>query len=151
MTVEHRTGDILKSSADALVNPVNCVGVMGKGLALAFRKAYPHLFEEYAEMCEAGQVHIGHMHVYRTFAVEGPRFIFNFPTKDDWRNPSKLDYIEEGLDDVLRCLDELPIQSIAVPALGCGEGGLSWGHVLPLIEEAAYERPDVRWEIYRPK
>ncbi|WP_435826369.1 macro domain-containing protein [Nocardia asteroides] len=125
-------GDLLRAEVDALVNPVNTVGVMGKGLALAFRRAYPEMFREYAAACQRGEVVVGSMFVWR----DGPRFVVNFPTKRHWRSRSTVADIEAGLSGLVSTVRELGIRSIAVPALGCGYGGLEWPAVEPLIRSA---------------
>lgn len=149
MTIEPGRGNLLEADVDALVNPVNTQGVMGKGLALQFKKAFPDAFQSYVRACEAGEVVPGKMHVVRRLMA--PRFILNFPTKKHWRNPSKLEYIRDGLDDLVQQVRALEIQSIAVPPLGCGHGGLDWEEVRPLIEAAFVPLPDVRVVLYAPK
>jgi O-acetyl-ADP-ribose deacetylase (regulator of RNase III) len=121
--IERCHGDLLAAAVDALVNPVNTVGVMGKGLALQVKKALPEVFAAYARACTAGEVVVGRMHIVRRQAP--PRFVLNFPTKEHWRQPSKLAYIHGGLRDLVDRVRELEIQSIAVPPLGGGLGGLA--------------------------
>jgi O-acetyl-ADP-ribose deacetylase (regulator of RNase III) len=147
-TEEH--GNLLEADVDALVNTVNTVGVMGKGLALQFRRAYPAMFAAYERAAKAGEVNIGHMHVWPTDAAAGPRYVINFPTKGHWRSPSRLGDIEQGLRDLVRVIKDLDIGSVAVPPLGCGNGGLEWGDVAPLIRSALSELDDVRVVIYPP-
>jgi O-acetyl-ADP-ribose deacetylase (regulator of RNase III) len=127
-----RSGDLLQDDAQALVNPVNTAGVMGKGLALQFKRAFPANFTSYAEACADGRLRPG-----KVFAVpvDGDRWVINFPTKRHWRSASRLEDIESGLDDLSRVLTELDVASVAVPPLGCGHGGLDWGAVHPLIIE----------------
>lgn len=149
MTIEPGRGNLLEADVDALVNPVNTQGVMGKGLALQFKKAFPDAFQSYVRACEAGEVVPGKIHTVRRLMA--PRFILNFPTKKHWRNPSKLEYIRDGLDDLVQQVRALGIQSIAVPPLGCGHGGLDWEDVRPLIEAAFVPLPDVRVVLYAPK
>ena len=134
--IELTTGNILTSKADALVNTVNCVGVMGRGIALQFKKAFPDNFTAYERACKAGQVLPGKMFIFETGRIEGPRFIVNFPTKRHWRNVSRMDDIEAGLRDLAKVLREKNIRSVAVPPLGCGLGGLKWDDVRPRIEKA---------------
>ncbi|GGL33560.1 type II toxin-antitoxin system antitoxin DNA ADP-ribosyl glycohydrolase DarG [Planomonospora parontospora] len=128
------TGNLLRDDAQALVNTVNTVGVMGKGLALQFKRAFPEVFSAYRKASEAGQVQPG-----RILAVPIPgdddRWVLNFPTKRHWRQPSRIEDIEAGLDDLVRVLRDLDIRSVAVPPLGCGNGGLDWSVVRPLIIE----------------
>jgi O-acetyl-ADP-ribose deacetylase (regulator of RNase III) len=124
-------GDILESPAYALVNPVNCRGTMGKGLAAQFKNAYPSMFEDYKEACSFGELKIGKLHL----SYQRKHLIINFPTKIRWDEPSKLEYIKIGLVELRRYIMQLKIASIAIPALGCGLGGLQWEDVKPLIEE----------------
>jgi O-acetyl-ADP-ribose deacetylase (regulator of RNase III) len=148
MSTERGQGNLLAADVDALVNTVNTEGVMGKGLALQFKKAFPDAFKSYDQACRDGEVQIGRMHVVRRLA--SPRFIINFPTKKHWRNPSKLEYIEAGLRDLATQVRELGIRSIAVPPLGCGNGGLEWRVVRPRIEGAFTGMPDVRLVLFEP-
>lgn len=133
MVIEKASGDLLAANAEALVNTVNCVGVMGKGIALQFKRRFPQMFKDYAAACRRGEVQIGRMFVCSAEQLEGPQWIVNFPTKRHWRHPSKLEYIEAGLDDLVRVLAEYEIKSIAIPPLGAGNGGLHWNDVEPLI------------------
>ncbi len=148
MTIELGQGNLLAAEVDALVNTVNTEGVMGKGIALQFKKAFPDNFKSYARACKAGEVVIGGMHVVQRLA--SPRFIINFPTKNHWRQPSRLEYIESGLADLVARVRELGIKSIAVPPLGCGNGGLDWTAVRPRIVEAFKAIPDVRVLLFEP-
>ena len=125
-------GDIFASGCQALVNPVNCVGVMGKGLALQFKRRFPANFASYAEACRAGEVMPGLVYLVDTGADQ-PRFIVNFPTKRHWRDPSRLNDIAAGLHSLHIEIYTTPIHSIAIPPLGCGLGGLPWTDVRPLI------------------
>ena len=131
------SGDLLKAEADAIVNTVNCVGVMGKGIALQFKQKWPDNYKAYKKACDAKLVHPGRMFVYDLGRLAGrPYFIINFPTKDHWRGKSELSFIKDGLKDLVRAVRELGIRSIAIPPLGCGNGGLAWEQVRPLIEQA---------------
>lgn len=132
--IREATGNLLTAEVDALVNTVNTVGVMGKGVALQFKRAYPEMFRAYERAVQAGEVIPGRMHVWATGLLDGPRFVINFPTKRHWRSPSRLEDIRDGLDDLARILNEHEIRSIALPPLGCGNGGLAWADVQPLIE-----------------
>lgn len=132
----YKTGNLLTVEAEALVNPVNCVGVMGKGIALQFKNAYPMNFHAYLTACESGQIKPGHMNVFETRATSNPQYIVNFPTKRHWRDSSRIGDIEAGLSDLVRVIAEKQINSIAMPALGCGLGGLDWHEVRSLIERA---------------
>ncbi|MFD7307101.1 macro domain-containing protein [Promicromonospora sp. NPDC059942] len=149
MTEVH--GDLLEAEVDALVNAVNTVGVMGKGIALQFRRAYPEMYDAYALACKAGEVAVGQMHVWPTGASTGPRYVVNFPTKKHWRARSQLSYIDDGLVDLVRVIRELGIRSIAVPPLGAGHGGLDWAEVRPRIEAVLAGLPDVEVRLYVPE
>src|SRR5690349_4931832 len=122
--IEFVQGNLFDSRCDAWVNTVNCVGVMGKGIALEFKKQFPEMFESYQIACNAGIVKTGKMYVVsRLFH---PRWIINFPTKQHWKNPSHIGWIETGLQDLVRIIEKEGIESIAIPALGCSNGGLEW-------------------------
>jgi O-acetyl-ADP-ribose deacetylase (regulator of RNase III) len=123
------TGDILESDADCLVNTVNCEGFMGKGIAYQFKLRFPLNDRDYIEACKKGTLHIGSLHYFK----EKNKIIINFPTKNKWREKSKIDYIEKGLVELTKLIPELSIKSIAIPPLGCGNGGLSWFEVKPII------------------
>jgi O-acetyl-ADP-ribose deacetylase (regulator of RNase III) len=148
--IEFRTGNILESETEALVNTVNCVGVMGKGIALQFKQAFPVNFDKYARACRAGVVKPGSMFIVELGTLEAPQYIVNFPTKRDWRNKSRLSDIQEGLNALLSDVKRLNIRSIAIPPLGCGNGGLSWDDVRPLIVDTFSDLPDVHVIIYGP-
>ncbi len=150
MAIEEATGNLLQADAEALVNTVNCVGYMGKGIALQFRHAYPENFKAYQKACKAEEVVPGQMFVTDTGMWTGPKWIINFPTKTHWRAKSKLEHIRLGLEALVKEIDARGIRSVAVPPLGCGLGGLNWGEVRPLIE-AAFERlPDVQVLLFSP-
>lgn len=125
--------NLFNTEAEAIINTVNCVGVMGKGLALEFKKQYFGNYIAYKRACDAGQVKIGKMFVYKTESFFDPKYIINFPTKDHWKNPSKMEYIREGLDDLIEVIKTNNIKSIAIPPLGCGLGGLNWDEVKEMI------------------
>lgn len=144
-------GNILNANVEALVNTVNTQGIMGKGIAAQFKKAFPAMFKEYQKACKQGQVKIGQMHVYEYSEMSHPHFIINFPTKNEWQKPANLSYIKAGLDALLIEITRRGIHSIAIPALGCGLGGLSWDDVKPLIESVCKKIPDVRVLIYPPQ
>lgn len=143
-------GDILASGAEALVNPVNCVGVMGKGLALAFKQAFPGNFRAYAAACRRGEVQPGRILVVATGSPAPPRFILNFPTKRHWRDPSRLEDIASGLEALATVIRERRIGSVAVPPLGCGLGGLDWAEVRPRIEAVLGALEAVEVRVYEP-
>jgi O-acetyl-ADP-ribose deacetylase (regulator of RNase III) len=148
--IEDGSGNLLTADVEALVNTVNTVGVMGKGIALQFKRAYPANFKAYRAACDRGDIRLGEMFLFDT-AIKGPRrYIINFPTKRHWKSPSRLSDIEAGLDDLVRVVAEHGITSIAIPALGCGNGGLDWGQVRPLIEQACTRMSDVRSVVFAP-
>ncbi len=126
-------GNILEANAEALVNTVNTVGVMGKGIALAFKKAFPENYRVYKEACDREDLTIGKLLVTQTDRLN-PRYIINFPTKKHWRNKSHPEYIQRGLKELVNTIRENKIQSIAIPPLGCGNGGLEWEEIKPLIQ-----------------
>ena len=145
-------GNLLVAQVDALVNTVNTRGIMGKGIALQFKQAFPAMFRDYEKACKAGEVRLGKMHVYDLGSVkEGPRWIVNFPTKGDWREQSRLTDIETGLEDLVTTILRLRIRSIAIPSLGCGNGGLNWAEVRPRIEAAFINLPDVNVLLFAPE
>lgn len=144
------TGNLLEADVEALVNTVNTVGVMGKGIALMFKEAFPANHREYAAACERGEVKIGQMFVTEDHSLTGPRWIINFPTKKHWRTRTRIEWIEAGLVDLRRVVEERGIRSIAVPPLGCGQGGRSWAEVRPLIERALGDLADVEIIVYEP-
>ncbi len=148
--IEIASGNLLEADADALVNTVNCAGFMGKGIALQFKLAFPDNFTAYQKACRAGQVRPGRMFIHETRAVVGPRFIINFPTKRHWKGNSKLEDIESGLRALVADVVRLGIQSIAVPPLGCGLGGLNWADVRPRIEAAFAGLPAVSVLLFPP-
>lgn len=129
-------GNLLDAEVDALVNAVNTVGVMGKGIALAFKQRFPANYQAYATACQRGDVQTGRMFITDTQALLGPRWIVNFPTKQHWRDPSRLECVRSGLQDLRRFLMDEDVQSVALPALGAGLGGLSWPAVRAEIDLA---------------
>lgn len=144
-------GDLLKQDdVDAIVNTVNCVGVMGKGIALQFRNKWPENFHRYEAACKAKQVRPGRMFVFDSGGLVKPNFIINFPTKDHWRGKSRIEFIRDGLVDLVAQVRRLGIKSIAIPPLGCGNGGLDWSEVQPLIESAFVELPEVDVRLFPP-
>lgn len=149
--IEYASGDILKCEADALVNTVNCVGVMGRGIALQFKHAYPENFKAYATACRRGEVQPGRMFVFETGQLAAPRYIINFPTKRHWRGKSRIEDIEAGLAALVEVIRARRIRSIAIPPLGSGLGGLEWVEVKPRIEAALAGLADVRVMILEPQ
>lgn len=149
--IEYRTGDILKSEAEALVNTVNCVGVMGRGIALQFKNAFPENFKAYAAACQREQVQPGRMFVFETGQLTPPRCIINFPTKRHWRGKSRIEDIAAGLSALVAEIRARHIRSIALPPLGSGLGGLDWAaEVRPRVEEALRVLDDVQVIVYEP-
>lgn len=133
--IKYITGDLLKSKAQALVNTVNTVGVMGKGIALQFKNQYPINFKQYAKACKEKRIKIGELFVVEEESLlYGKQLIINFPTKEHWKNPSEYSYIENGLEALVKLIEEQKIKSIAIPPLGAGNGGLDWLKVKVLIE-----------------
>lgn len=148
--IQYTRGNLLDSKADALINTVNEVGVMGKGIALQFREAFPENSRAYVEEARAGRIRVGMVFAVRVSQLDGPRWIINFPTKKHWRNPSQIKWIREGLQDLKRTILELDIRSIALPPLGCGNGGLEWRRIRREIEEIFDELPEVIITVYQP-
>lgn len=145
------SGDILKADAEALVNTVNCVGVMGRGIALQFKKAFPENFKAYKAACDRKLLHPGHMLVHDLGYFENPRYVINFPTKRHWKGKSKEEDIRTGLEALVSEVRTRKIRSLAIPPLGCGLGGLNWQQVRPLIEEALSGLSDVEILLFEPK
>ena len=148
--IEFTTGDILRADAEALVNTVNCVGIMGRGIALQFKNAYPENFRAYEAACARKEVQPGRMFVVQMRELGGPRFIINFPTKRHWRGKSRMEDIDSGLVALTAEISERGIRSIAIPPLGSGLGGLSWGDVRPRIEAALRQFDDLRVIVFEP-
>lgn len=143
-------GNLLESNAEALVNTVNTVGVMGKGIALMFKERFTDNFQRYAQACKANEVHTGQMFVTDVHELDGPRWIVNFPTKQHWRPPSKMEWVVEGLQDLRRFLIANNVKSIAIPPLGAGNGGLDWSAVREQIELALGDLTDVEIIVFEP-
>lgn len=148
--IKEAAGNLLRADAEALINTVNTVGVMGKGIALQFKKAYPSMYDAYRKAAKAGEVRLGQMQVWPTGQMTGPKYVINFPTKGHWKSNSKLKDIEAGLDDLIAVIRRLGIESIAVPPLGCGNGGLDWADVEPKIVAAFEELPEVDVLLFPP-
>jgi O-acetyl-ADP-ribose deacetylase (regulator of RNase III) len=148
--IEYRTGNILEAEAEALVNTVNCVGIMGRGIALQFKKAFPSNFKAYAAACQRHEVQPGRMFVFERGRLESPRYIINFPTKRHWRGASKLSDIEAGLVALRKEIASRDIHSIAIPPLGSGLGGLNWPDVRAAIESTLSDLPEVDIAVFEP-
>ena len=149
--IEYKTGDILAEDAEALVNAVNCVGIMGRGLALQFKNAWPENFKAYAAACRRHEVQPGCMFVFETGLLANPHYIINFPTKRHWREKSRIEDIHSGLGALAGEIQERRIRSITIPALGAGLGGLSWDEVRTNIECALRPLIEVKIVVYKPR
>jgi O-acetyl-ADP-ribose deacetylase (regulator of RNase III) len=147
--IRRAKGDLLSADAEALVNTVNTVGIMGKGLALEFKRVFPKNFTAYGAACKRGEVIPGRMFVFAT-GEERPRLIVNFPTKRHWKHKSQIEDIKAGLQDLVSLVKREKIGSLAIPPLGCGYGGLDWEQVRPLIEQAFSGMPDVDVQLFEP-
>lgn len=150
MAIEIAKGDLLEQRVDAIVNTVNTVGVMGKGIALQFKRKWPGNTKAYEAACKRGEVVPGKMFVFDNGGLVEPKFIINFPTKRHWRQPSRLSDIDAGLVDLIEQVKRLNIKSIAIPPLGCGNGGLDWSVVRPRIEAAFQELSNVDVRLFAP-
>ena len=148
--ISYAQGDLLDAEVDALVNTVNCVGVMGKGIALQFRQAWPENYEEYRRACQHEEVRPGRMFIHDSGRLVKPRYIINFPTKKHWKGKSRIEDISSGLDALVEEIHARGIRSIALPPLGCGNGGLDWDVVRNLIENKLRGLDDVKVVIYEP-
>ncbi len=148
--INFKTGNILSDNSQAIVNTVNCVGVMGKGLALQFKKAFPGNFKEYKSACDKKLVTPGKMFITRYDDILESKFIINFPTKQHWKGASKIEYVEDGLEDLIKNIKKLKVKSVAIPPLGAGLGGLDWEIVKNKIVEAFSSIEDVDVVIYEP-
>ena len=149
--IQEGRGNLLRADAEALVNTVNTVGVMGKGIALQFKQAFPDNFKAYASAAKKGEIQPGRMFVHPTGHVTNPRFIINFPTKRHWRGRSRMEDIDAGLKALVAEIHRLGIRSVAVPPLGCGNGGLDWRDVRPRIVSALGELADVKVLLFAPR
>ena len=146
--IKYVKGDIFQSRCEAITNPVNCVGVMGAGLALAFKERYPENFDAYKKACETKELHMSKSFFFELEGPSNPKWIVNFPTKMDWKNPSKTAWIRFGLLRLAKEIQNRKIQSIAIPRLGCGRGGLVWDEIKPVIEDKLGHLEDVVIEVY---
>ncbi|MFC3170427.1 type II toxin-antitoxin system antitoxin DNA ADP-ribosyl glycohydrolase DarG [Paracoccus fontiphilus] len=153
MTVKFKNGDMFAEPVEALVNTVNCVGVMGKGVAHEFKVRWPDNYKEYKTLCARKGLRPGQMFTFQNmhmFGSTGPRYLVNFPTKDHWKAKSKISYVEDGLDALATEIERLGIKSIAMPPLGCGNGGLDWSEVKPLIMQKLGHLNDVDVVVFEP-
>ena len=149
--IEITSGNLLAADAEALVNTVNCIGYMGKGIALQFKQAFPENFKAYEKSCHAHELQPGTMFVFPTGMLGNPKFIINFPTKRHWRGNARIEDIAAGLTALIAEIRRLGIKSVAVPPLGCGLGGLAWSEVRPMIEDAFRALPEVRVLLFEPR
>lgn len=143
-------GNLLEAKTQALVNTVNTVGVMGKGIALQFKEAFPMNYKIYAAACKKQELQIGQLLVVKEQTLEGEIIIVNFPTKTEWFMKSKYEYIEEGLKELAKVIEEYKIESIAIPPLGCGNGGLKWEKVKPMIQKYLGHFTNVNIQVFEP-
>ncbi|MBI2802211.1 MAG: macro domain-containing protein [Gammaproteobacteria bacterium] len=151
MAINLMRGDLLRQDdVDAIVNTVNCVGIMGKGIALQFKNKWPDNFKAYEVACKKGEVKLGHMWIFDAGGLVTPNYIINFPTKQHWRGKSEILSIRDGLSALVAQIKRLGIRSIAIPPLGCGNGGLQWTDVRPLIEAAFADVTDVEVRLFEP-
>jgi O-acetyl-ADP-ribose deacetylase (regulator of RNase III) len=148
--IEYKSGDILTEDTEAVVNTVNCVGVMGRGIALQFKRAFPENYKAYAVACKRDELRPGRMFVFETGQLANPRYIINFPTKRHWRGKSRLEDIDAGLTALVDEVRSRKIRSIAIPPLGSGLGGLEWSEVRARIESRLRELSDVRVVVFEP-
>lgn len=149
--ISYVKGNILHDQADAIINTVNTVGVMGKGLALQFKKAFPDNFKAYKTACDSKDLTTGKMLTVPTQSMNAPYYIINFPTKAHWKGKSKIEFIKDGLEDLKKEVQRLELTSVAIPALGSGLGGLSWSEVEHEIQTALADMPDIEWRVYPPQ
>jgi O-acetyl-ADP-ribose deacetylase (regulator of RNase III) len=148
--IEFQTGDLLRADTEALVNTVNCVGIMGRGVALQFKVAFPENFKAYQRACAREEVQPGRMFIFETGHLANPKYIVNFPTKRHWRGKSRIADIDAGLQALVAEIRKREIRSVALPPLGAGLGGLNWRDVRPRIEAALQELPQVRVVVFEP-
>ena len=148
--IEYKKGDILREDVEALVNTVNCVGIMGRGIALQFKNAFPENFKAYVAACDRNEVQPGRMLVFETGRLTNPKYIINFPTKRHWRGKSRIEDIDAGLVALVHEIRARNIQSVAIPPLGSGLGGLDWSNVRPRIENSLRALENVNVVIFEP-
>lgn len=148
--IKYTEGDILLAKVDAIINPVNTFGVMGAGLALQFKTKFPDNYQAYKIACDESRIKTGKIFLYE-LKTKKPKYIINFPTKNHWKDPSKIEYIRDGLENLIEEIQCLNINSIAIPALGCGLGGLKWDVVKPMIHNTFVNLHDLEVYIYNIK
>jgi len=148
--IEFKTGNLLATDTEALINTVNTVGVMGKGIALQFKKAFPENYDAYKKACDNKEVAPGHMFIVDRKSLTNPHYIINFPTKRHWKGKSKIEDVADGLVSLVEDVKRLGIKTVAVPPLGCGLGGLPWEQVYSLMKQAFEKAPDVNWLVFEP-
>jgi O-acetyl-ADP-ribose deacetylase (regulator of RNase III) len=148
--IEYKQGDILSEDVEAIVNTVNCVGVMGRGLALQYKNKFPDNFKIYSKACKREEVQPGSMFVTQTQQLTNPKYIINFPTKRHWKGKSKIEDIDDGLIDLIKVIEKYNIKSIAIPPLGSGLGGLDWSIVKNKIENTFSNIKDINIIVYQP-
>jgi O-acetyl-ADP-ribose deacetylase (regulator of RNase III) len=148
--IEYKKSDLFSEDVEALVNAVNCVGIMGRGIALQFKQAWPNNFIAYAAACRRNTVRPGSMFIFETGSHANPRYIINFPTKRHWRDPSRIEDIDAGLAALVGEIQKRNIRSIAMPAIGAGLGGLSWAVVRGLIEKIMAPLQDMAIVVFEP-
>lgn len=153
MTLEFKNGDLFSEKSEALVNTVNCVGVMGKGVALEFKRRWVENFNSYRVACKKGAVTPGSVFVFDRGWFDGgePRYILNFATKDHWRSQSQISYVEDGLDNLIQVINKYNIKSVAMPPLGCGNGGLDWSIVKEIIIKKLERIDGVNFVVLTPR
>lgn len=144
------TGNLLEAESEALVNTVNTVGIMGKGIALQFKERFPTNYKIYASACKNGEMRVGKMLVVKEHTLVGEKLIINFPTKTEWFKKSQYSYIEEGLKDLVKVMAQYNIKSIAIPPLGCGNGGLKWEKVKSMMDKYLGPLSNIEIQIYEP-
>jgi O-acetyl-ADP-ribose deacetylase (regulator of RNase III) len=148
--IEFKAGNLLETDTEALINTVNTVGVMGKGIALQFKKAFPENYEAYKKACDKKEVVPGQMFIVDRRSLTNPHYIINFPTKRHWKGKSKIEDVANGLVSLVEDVKRLGIKTVAVPPLGCGLGGLPWEQVYSLMKQAFEKAPDVKWLVFEP-
>lgn len=145
----YKKGNLLEDHAEAFVNAVNTVGVMGAGIARQFKQKFPEMFEQYEKDCQQGNVKLGQMHIYKRTSQTSPKYIINFPTLEHWSDQATLENIEKGLANLIQITKKLNIHSIAIPPLGCGIGGLNWADVKVLVEQT-FANENIQVHLYEP-